>query len=100
MIYVFIITLLLISNLYFIKKSYEFGKTILEIQDALEDALNILNDRVESITKVLEIPLFFDSPEIRKVHEDITKVRDSIKNVAETFSIIEEEIEDIENDDR
>lgn len=100
MIYTFVILLLLISNFYFIKKSYEFGKTILEIQDALEDSLNVLNARTESITKVLEIPLFFDSPEIRRVHEDITVVRDSIRGVAETFSIIENEVEDIENDDR
>ncbi len=96
----FIVIILIISNLYFIKKSYEFGKSILEVQDALEESLNVLNTRVESINKVLEIPLFFDSPEIRRVHEDIRVVRDSIKNVAETFSIIENEKEENENDDR
>lgn len=96
----FIVIILIISNLYFIKKSYEFGKSILEVQDALEESLNVLNARVESINKVLEIPLFFDSPEIRRVHEDIRVVRDSIKNVAETFSIIENEKEENENDDR
>ena len=93
----FIVILLVLSNLYFIKKSYEFGRTILELQDAIEDSLNTLNERVDSVSKILEIPLFFDSPEIRSVHEDVKTSRDTIRRVAETFSIIEEVIE---NDDR
>ena len=93
----FIVILLVLSNLYFIKKSYEFGRTILELQDAIEDSLNTLNERVDSVSKILEIPLFFDSPEIRRVHEDVKTSRDTIRRVAETFSIIEEVIE---NDDR
>jgi hypothetical protein len=67
------------------------------LQDAIEDSLNILDERIVSISKILEIPLFFDSPEIRRVHEDVKASRDTIRKVAELFSTIEE---DDENDER
>ena len=46
----------------------------------------------ESISKVLEIPLFDDSPQIRTVHKDIKRSRDQILAVANllTGGIIEE----------
>ena len=53
----------------------------------------IINDeRYESISKVLEIPLFDDSPQIKTVHKDIKKSRDQILAVANllTGGIIEE----------
>ena len=52
----------------------------------------MLDQRYESISKVLEIPLFQDSPEIRRVHEDIKKSRDSILEIANimTNGMIEE----------
>jgi hypothetical protein len=53
-----------------------------------------MDERIESIDKVLEIPLFFDSPEIRRVHDDLRLSRDAMIRVAETFSTIENEIEE------
>ena len=68
---------------------YKFAKMILRIQDALSESLQIIDARIISINKVLEIPLFFDSPEIRRVHDDLRITRDSIIKISETFSTIE-----------
>ena len=73
---------------------FRFARLILNTQDAIEDCIQILDDRSDSISKILQIPLFYDSREIRQVHEDIKKSRDAIVRVAETMSAIEVEVED------
>jgi hypothetical protein len=67
---------------------------LIQIEDVLENCLDILDMRYASISKVLEIPLFYDSPEVRKVHEDIKAARDSILLVASTVAKIDENQED------
>ena len=93
-------TLLAISSCLFFASTcvlafyaYKFGITILKVEDAVEECLDVLDERYESISKVLEIPLFDDSPQIRTVHKDIKKSRDQILAVANllTGGIIEEE---------
>jgi hypothetical protein len=73
------LVLLLGVSVYF---SIKFGMTILRVQDALEESLDILDERYESVNKILDIPLYSDSPEIRKVHDDIRTTRDSILYIA------------------
>lgn len=82
----FLITTVILS--YYV---YRFAKMILEIQDAVSESLQVIDGRIASINKVLEIPLFFDSPEIRRVHDDLRITRDTIIKIAETFSTIESE---------
>ena len=59
-------------------------------QDALEQSLDRLDDRYESISKVLEIPLFYDSPQIRQVVADIKECQNSILYVANEIGRLEE----------
>jgi hypothetical protein len=72
-------TVLLIASLYY---NIKFGIRILNMQDSIEETLDILDEREESISKVLEIPLFYDSPEIKRVHDDIKRSRQAIFSVA------------------
>ena len=81
-------TALLIAAGYFAVK---FGLVILRAQESIEECLDVLDKRYESISKVLQIPLFYDSPEIKRVHEDIKASRDAILYVAGTISKVEEE---------
>lgn len=76
--------------------AYKFGITILRVEDAVEECLDVLDERYASISQVLEIPLFEDSPQIRKVHRDIQKSRDQILVVANllTGGVIEDDEED------
>ena len=83
-------TILFLTTAFFGYQSYRFGKMILEVQDAVEDSLEIINARILSISKVLEIPLFYDSPEIRRVHEDLKTSKEAMLRVAQTFSTVEE----------
>jgi len=73
--------------------AYKFGITILKVEDAVEESLDILDERYASISEVLEIPLFDDSPQIKTVHTDIKRSRDAILNIANvlTNGIIDEE---------
>ena len=72
--------------------AYKFGILILRIEDAIEESLDLLDQRYQSISKVLERPLFQDSPEIRQVHDDIRRSRESILEIANimTNGMIEE----------
>ena len=62
--------------------SVKFGLLILKLEDSLEDCLDILDARYESMTKILEVPLFSDSPEIRRVVQDIQHSRNAILQIA------------------
>ena len=76
--------------------AYRFGITILRVEDAVEECLDVLDERYASISQVLDIPLFEDSPQIRKVHRDIQKSRDQILVVANllTGGVIEDDEEE------
>ena len=81
-------TLVLVPSLYY---NWKFANIILRMQDSIEDSLEILDEKYNSISKVLEIPLFFDSPQVRAVLEDIRRSRDSILLVANTITQTEED---------
>lgn len=67
----------------------KFAMIVLKIQDSIENCIEILDERQESITRILTIPLFYDSPEVRKVLEDIKASRDSILYVANIVARVE-----------
>lgn len=87
-VYSAILTIIVIAGGYFLAK---FSMTILKFQEEVEKSLEILDERYTSISKVLEIPLFFDSPEVRRVVEDVGICRNSILQVAQTLGNVEEE---------
>ena len=72
-------SLILVWSLY---TNYKFGRIILKVEDETEKALDALDERYASISKILQIPLYYDSPEIRKVLEDIEKTRSAILKIA------------------
>ncbi len=72
----------------------KFAMLILRVEDAIEDSLDVLDERYESITEVLEIPLFHDSPQIRQVHTDLRRSRDAVLSIAHILIDDFNEIED------
>jgi hypothetical protein len=73
------LSLILCVSLYF---NFKIGRTVLSVQDAIEDSLDILDQRYDSISKILQTPIYYDSPEIRQVLKDIEVTRDSILYIA------------------
>jgi len=64
----------------------KFALLLLKVEDALEESIDILEQRQDSISSILEIPLFYDSNEVRQVHSDIEECKESILSVAEALS--------------
>jgi len=73
---------------------WKFSNIVLRIEDQLEIALDALDERYQSISKVLQIPLFYDSPEIKKVVDDVKGSRDVILSVARSIAKVEEETDE------
>ena len=78
----------------------KFSVIILKMQDAFEETLDVLDERYRSISKILEIPLFYDSPQIRQVVSDIKVARDTILAVANRFASIDSSAVDGEDEER
>ena len=95
-IYASFVTVLLGISLFY---NYKFGRTLIRMEDALEESLDKLDQRYVSISEVLEIPLFYDSPQIRQVVADIKECQDSILFVANEIGRLEE-TQDGEEEDR
>ena len=71
--------LLLCASIYY---NIKFGIKILNMQDFINEALDVLDTREESIENILKIPLFHDSNEIRKVHSDLKVCINAILRIA------------------
>ena len=63
-------------------KLFKFSIIIIEFEDNIEECLDLLDKKYSSISSVLDIPVFFDSIEVRKVINDISGCRDSLVIVA------------------
>jgi len=71
-----------------------FGLIILQIQDAIEESLDVMDEKYKSMSSILERPLYYDSPEVRQVVQDIRDTRASILYIANAFSLSGEPIHD------
>ena len=83
---IIILTALLVAASYF---AIKFGIIILNVQDALEESLDILDEQYSLMSNVLNTPLFYDSPEIRKVLNGIDGTRVSILKIAKILTEID-----------
>ena len=83
-----ITSLFLLISLYY---NWKFAITIIKVEDEVGDCLEILDLKYQSISKVLQIPIFFDSPQVRQVIGDIRDARDSILIIANKIASIEED---------
>jgi len=92
-----LVVIFMMSTIYFGFKCYEFGKTIINVQDEIENCLEILDERYASMSQILEKPVFFDSLEVRQVIKDIQDSRDSILVVASSLS---KSIENVSDNDK
>ncbi len=77
-----IFTVIMTWSLY---TNYRLGKIVLKVEDEIERSLDILDGRFASINKILTIPLYYDSPEIRQVLRDIQETRNAILKIASSM---------------
>lgn len=79
--YIFIglLSILLGVSIY---KNVILGITILRMEDALEECLDVIDEKYKSMNEILQRPLFFDSNEVKSVVNDIRAVKDSLHGIA------------------
>jgi len=96
----YIITILCILLGIAVYFCYKFAMIIIRTQDVIEESLDILDDKYAKISEILNIPIFFDSKEVRDVLYEIKGVKDSILAIAQKLTnqeIIEQEAEEDNN---
>ena len=81
--------LLVLSILYNIK----FAMTLLRVQDAVQESLDVIEEKHRDISEILTVPLFYDSPQIKQVVDDLRASRDAILYVAEEFAVIDDALD-------
>ena len=69
---------------------FKFAYSILRMTESIELALDILDEKYNSISQILQIPIFYDSVEVKQVLGDIGKSRDAILQVASSLGRVEE----------
>lgn len=63
-------------------KLYQFALLIIDIEDAIEESLDVLDSKYSSMNEIVQRPIFFDSVEIRQVINDIKDCHRSILVIA------------------
>ncbi len=84
-----LLTVLLSVSVYY---NLKFAKIILKMEDEIGTCLDIIDEKYRSLSQVLEIPIFFDSPQVRKVIDDIKAARGSLLNIANKLTSIDQEV--------
>ena len=97
-----LISILSILLLFFTYFCIKFALIIIKTQEDLEYALDEIDKKYNRITEILDIPVFFDSPEIRRLLLEIKDIKRVILEVSARLSKInnkeiQQEIEDIDS---
>lgn len=72
---IILLTLLLAASIFF---NFKFVKIILNIEDSIPEALDRCDDAYSIMTSVLELPVAYDTPEIKQIIDSIKKTREAI----------------------
>jgi hypothetical protein len=95
MLYYILSSILIVYSLVVTYYCIKFAMTILRVQDSLQSALDVVGEKYEAISEILSRPLFFDSPEVRQVLDDIESTRDALEIVAHDLANkIENDVEE------
>lgn len=76
------VVILALSLFYTLYKLFRFSMILIGLEDAVEECLDLLDERYKTMSEILEIPVFFDSTEVRRVVNEIRLSRDAMAVVA------------------
>ena len=99
----YIVAVLSILLVFFTYYCIKFALIILKIQEELEYSLDKIDEKYNRINEILEIPVFFDSPEIKRLLGEIRDVKRVILDISIRLSKInskdlQKEIQEIEEE--
>lgn len=93
--YLAFVCFLLIVIVMLLYKLYSFSLIILKIEDVIEESLDKLDQRYQSIGEILKKEVFFDSVEVRQVIADISESHSIILDIANNLSDMSRENSEI-----
>lgn len=80
--------------IYLAWKLYNFSLIIIDMEDAIEESLDLLDTKYNRMYEILQKPIFFDSTEVRQVVSDIRECQNAILIIANKLTRQTREIED------
>lgn len=83
---IFILSFFLLISVYY---NYKFAIIIFQVEDSIEQSLDVLDEKYARFQKILETPLFFDSPQVKQVIVDISDTRDQILLIANKLTEVD-----------
>ena len=88
------LSVLLLISVY---QNVRLGLAVLRMEDAIEECLDVIDEKYGTMSEILKRPLVYDSQEVKAVVEDIKAVRSSLHAVALslTKNIVEKEENEI-----
>lgn len=93
-----IITFLLLTSIFFGYFCIKFALIIIKMQDKIETALDKIDLKYNRLGQILEIPVFYDSPEIKNIIIEVQEVQDVVlslaKDLTDSTQISNKNIED------
>lgn len=66
--------------------TFKFARIILNIEKCIEDAISGLDESYNTMSDILEKPVFFDSMEVRQAISEISSSRDLMLEIAEKLT--------------
>lgn len=66
--------------------NYKFARIILRMEDAIEESLDDLDTRYQTMSEIMKRPVFFDSIEVRQVIAEISLSRETVLKIAKNLS--------------
>ena len=101
----YIIGILLFFLIVAVYYCIKFAMIVLKIQDVLEESLDLLDQKYNNISQVLEIPIFYDSSEVKRVVREIEDTKNIVLYIASSLTesvqekAIVEDAEDIHTEE-
>ena len=96
---IFLVCFFVLTTIVSLFFAIKFAMLLLKMEDVIEESLDVLDKRYASISKTLETPLFYDSPEVRKTLKDIKECRDSILYIANILTSFKDQDIDEDNEE-
>lgn len=84
MIYILILSILI--NIFFGYFCIKFALIVLNVQDSIENSLDKIDAKYNRLSQITKIPVFYDSPEIKKIISELIEVQDIVLEVAANLS--------------
>ena len=86
-IFIIIFTILFISLMISLYLNFRLGKTILTLEDQVEESLDILNNCYASMNEIALMPIAFDDPQVRQILHDIQNAKNSVLLIANKLTV-------------